>query len=240
MEEAVLAGVSARDLMRVDTEILHLDDPYRSWSTAFNTRRQLFVTDDEGRLRGAVSLHDIKHTLAKPEQPATARDLMVPVRAPQGDRPPAPRRRRPSRSRTSSACRWWEGGRYAASWPSATCSRSTPRKSSAGPPSPPSCRATATRRNSSSCRPTLGAPHRVPRRFAARTLEESAGRRSPAPRPRDPPPPGNGPEERVIPDASTRLEPGDALLLLGPTAAIEALERGEIRQSEAEVHAGID
>jgi Trk K+ transport system NAD-binding subunit len=51
---------------------------------------------------------------------------------------------------------------------------------------------------------------------------------------------GGGIEERVIPGAATVLVAGDAQLLLGPTASIDAIERGELRQSESEVAAGID
>ena len=247
MEEAVLAGVAARDLMRQDTEILRLDDPYRVVVDRFlNTRRQrLFVVDEDGRLRGAVSLHDIKHTLAKPEQPATARELMVPV----------PRALKES-DRLHRAAEAFaqqdferlpvvaEGGVYTG----LLAKRDLLAVYAQEVLGRPALLATFVSADGNASRNYVELPPEfsvrrveVPKRFAARTLAESQWpqttgtrvleilRRS-----------GNGNEERVIPEATTRLELGDALLLLGPTTAIEALERGEIPQSEAEVHAGLD
>jgi CIC family chloride channel protein len=227
MEEAVLAGVSARDLMRPDTETLQLDDPYRRVVDRFlNTRRQrLFVLDGEGRLRGAVSLHDIKHTLAKPEQPATARDLMVPV--------PRALRETDRLHRAAEAFAQQdferlpvvgEAGHYSGLLATFVSSDG------------------AASRNYVELPPDFSVRRvELPQRFVSRTLEESRWPQTTGTRVleilRGG---GTGAEERVIPEARTRLESGDALLLLGPTAAIEALERGEIRQSEAEVRAGID
>jgi CIC family chloride channel protein len=84
MEEAVLAGLSARDLARSDPDVLRPGDDYRRVVERFlKARRQrLFVVGEDGRLLGAISLHDIKHALDAPESlPAVvAHDLMVPVR----------------------------------------------------------------------------------------------------------------------------------------------------------------
>ena len=115
----------------------------------------------DGKLQGAVSLHDIKHALEHPETltAVVAHDLMLPVeqRDPQG-RAAAPRHGdlRPERLRAAAG-----GGRgrraSSACWPSATCWRSMPRRCSGGrrcwPPSSPA----RTRRpaaTTSSSRPT--------------------------------------------------------------------------------------
>ncbi|HKV11223.1 MAG TPA: chloride channel protein, partial [Thermoanaerobaculia bacterium] len=83
MEEAVLAGLKAEDLARPDPQILRPGDNYQTVvDKFFATRRQrLFVVGTDGRLLGAVSLHDIKHVLESPEMltAVVAHDLMVPV-----------------------------------------------------------------------------------------------------------------------------------------------------------------
>lgn len=83
MEEAVLAGLKVEDLARADAQVLAPADPYPSVVELFlHTHRQrLFVVDADRRLLGAVSLHDIKHLLERPETltAVVAHDLMVPV-----------------------------------------------------------------------------------------------------------------------------------------------------------------
>ncbi len=83
MEEAVLAGLKAEDLMRPDPNLLRPGDRYGDVVERFlSTRRQrLFVVDADGRLVGAVSLHDIKSALEQPEllTAVVALDLMAPV-----------------------------------------------------------------------------------------------------------------------------------------------------------------
>ncbi|HVT16604.1 MAG TPA: chloride channel protein [Thermoanaerobaculia bacterium] len=83
MEEAVLAGLKAEDLARPDQEILRAGDDYRKVVDTFlSTRRQrLFVVGQDGKLLGAISLHDIKHVLEHPETltAVLAHDLMLPV-----------------------------------------------------------------------------------------------------------------------------------------------------------------
>lgn len=82
MEEAVLAGLKISDLMRADPDVLTPAAPYASLVERFLEahRQRLFVVAD-GRLLGAVSLHDIKHALLQPERltMVVAHDLMVPV-----------------------------------------------------------------------------------------------------------------------------------------------------------------
>jgi hypothetical protein len=68
---------------------------------------------------------------------------------------------------------------------------------------------------------------RLPQTFGARVIEIK--------RPR----PG-GPPSRVMPAADTRLAAGDELIVIGPTAAMERLERGELAVDEALAHREID
>jgi chloride channel protein, CIC family len=83
MEEAVLAGLKAEDLARPDPDALHPGDDYRKVVETFlsGRRQRLFVVGDDRRLLGAISLHDIKHVLEHPEEmtAVVAHDLMVPV-----------------------------------------------------------------------------------------------------------------------------------------------------------------
>jgi CIC family chloride channel protein len=84
MEEAALAGLSVADLVRDDPETIEATEPFPSLVDRFlATRRQrLFVIDPASqRLLGSVSLHDIKHALADVESlgHVLAHDLMVPV-----------------------------------------------------------------------------------------------------------------------------------------------------------------
>jgi CIC family chloride channel protein len=83
LEEIVLAGLEADDLCRPDTQILRPGDKYSDVVERFFTsrRQRLFVVGADGRLLGAVSLHDIKHALDNPENltAVVAHDLMVPV-----------------------------------------------------------------------------------------------------------------------------------------------------------------
>lgn len=83
MEEAVLAGLKAEDLARIDPDTLRPGDKYGDVVEKFlSTRRErLFVVGDDRKLQGVVSLHDIKHALDSPDGlPAVvAHDLMLPV-----------------------------------------------------------------------------------------------------------------------------------------------------------------
>jgi CIC family chloride channel protein len=83
MEEAALAGLAVADLVRDDPETIAASEPFPSLVDRFlATRRQrLFVVDPAGRLLGSVSLHDIKHALVDVDSlgHVVAHDLMVPV-----------------------------------------------------------------------------------------------------------------------------------------------------------------
>ncbi len=82
LEEAVLAGVTVRDLMRRDPETLRPADDYPTVVDRFFSahRHRLFVVGDERAFRGEVSLHDIKHVLEDPAQltAVLAHDLTTP------------------------------------------------------------------------------------------------------------------------------------------------------------------
>jgi CIC family chloride channel protein len=83
MEEAVLAGLTAENLVRPDPQVLRPGEHYGDVVEKFlSTRRQrLFVVGADGKLLGAVSLHDIKHALDHPQTltAVVAHDLMLPV-----------------------------------------------------------------------------------------------------------------------------------------------------------------
>ena len=83
MEEAVLAGLKAENLMRADPQILRPGDYYGDVVEKFlsSRRQRLFVVGADGKLLGAISLHDIKHALDHPETltAVLAHDLMLPV-----------------------------------------------------------------------------------------------------------------------------------------------------------------
>jgi len=83
MGEAALAGLKAQDLVRADGETL---DPAAGYAEVVERflaarRQRLFVVAPDGKLLGAVSLHDIKHALEEPESlvAVVAHDLMAPV-----------------------------------------------------------------------------------------------------------------------------------------------------------------
>ena len=83
MEEAVLAGLSVEALMEEDPDILRPGDPYGKVVDKFlsTNRERLFVVGTDGKLQGVVSLHDIKHTLESPDTlvAVVAHDLMMPI-----------------------------------------------------------------------------------------------------------------------------------------------------------------
>lgn len=83
MEEAVLASLQAESLLEEDPETLRPEDPYRKVVDRFlsTSRQRLFVVGADGLLKGAVSLHDIKHSLDNPDvlTAVVAHDLMLPV-----------------------------------------------------------------------------------------------------------------------------------------------------------------
>jgi chloride channel protein, CIC family len=242
MEEVALAGLKVADLARPDLDLLKPGDGYRRVVETFlSTRRQrLFVVDGEGRLRGAVSLHDIKHSLDSPEllTAVVAHDLMAPV-PPEGvishesrlhqavavfarsdfERLPVVDARDRFQGvlakRDLLALYAQEVLGRPAMLATFASSRDAEREYVEIPPDfsmemVPAPAALVGK--------TL-AETRLPQLAGVRVIEIK--RRSPSG------------DRRVIPEGGTVLEAGDLLVLLGPTAAVEALRDGQLDQ-EAE------
>jgi chloride channel protein, CIC family len=249
MEEAVLAGVEVKSLMRQDPEVLRPDASYAEVVERFlkSHRQRLFVVDGQGRLEGAVSLHDIKHLLQEPSAVAAvvAHDLATPVdqllhpdtrlhRATEAfaqsdfERLPVVERGSGrflgllSKKDLLAIYSQEVLGRPAmlATFVSAGGAgrdyvELPPDFSLRLVPVPPSL---------------LGrtlAEARLPQRFAVRVIEVK--------RPRT-----GGLAERVMPAADTRLRAGDELIVIGPTAAIDRLAKGDPGVDEALAHREID
>jgi CIC family chloride channel protein len=83
MEEAALAGMEVGQLARHDPDTLRPEDPYRAVVGKFlaGRRQRLFVLGERGQLLGAVTFHDIRHMLEEPDSltAVVAHDLMAPV-----------------------------------------------------------------------------------------------------------------------------------------------------------------
>jgi CIC family chloride channel protein len=82
MEEAALAGLEVETLAREDPETLVPSTPYAAVVDRFlATRRQRLFVVEGGQLLGSISLHDIKHALREVDGLGVvlAHDLMVPV-----------------------------------------------------------------------------------------------------------------------------------------------------------------
>jgi chloride channel protein, CIC family len=247
MEEAVLAGLDVKSLVREDPQVLRPHDPYPRVVELFlaGHRQRLFVVDAEGRLLGAVSLHDIKHVLQDPSSlvAVLAHDLMTPV---ERVLEPDDRLHRAAE----------------------TLSRSDHERLPVVDPRSGAFLGVLSKRDLLSIysQEVLGRPAtlatfvsgestrdyvELPPDFVLRLVEVPpslagttlAGANLPQtlgvrvveikrPRP--------GGYERVIPDGTTVLRAGDALIAIGPTAGLERLERGALAGDEAMAHRGID
>ena len=248
MEEAVLAGLAVRDLMREDVETLRPEDSYRTVVERFlATRRQrLFVVEEGGRLLGAVSLHDIKHALDDPETlgVGAARDLMVPVDVRLRDEERLHRavevfahsdfERLPVVAEDGRLLGLLAKRDLLAVYAQevlgrpallATFVSSADGRGRSYVELPPDFAVRQMALPPELAGKTL-AEARLTQTLGARVLEirRGFGRR----------------EERVLPEAATVFRDGDRVTLLGPTAALEALERGETPVGEAAAHRDID
>ena len=248
MEEAVLAGVEVKSLLRQDPELLHPHDTYATVVERFlaSHRQRLFVVDAEARLLGAVSLHDIKHVLQDPSAltAVVAHDLMTPV-----DRVLHPDTRLHRATEAFSQSDFERlpvvepaSGRFLgllskkdllAIYSQEVLGRpallATFVSASAGRdyvelPPDFALRLVPVPATLFGC--TLAAA-RLPQQFGVRVIELK--------RPR----PG-GPPERLMPTADTVLRGGDELIVIGPTVAIGRLERGELHDDEAMAHTEVD
>ena len=250
MEEAVLAGLKVGDLLRADESTLGAGDSYARVVERFlATRRQrLFVVGEGGRLVGAVSLHDIKHSLEHPERltAVVAHDLMVPVAN------VLTREERLHRAAQVFAHSDFErlpvvetpGGPYAgvlakrdllAVYAQEVLGRPAMLATfvSSGEAEgkrdyvelPPDFALRLVALPAEHAGKTL-AELRLPQRLGVQLLEIKRRKGEEA--------------QRVVPDGLTRLEGGDLLIVLGPTERVEALQQGRWTEDSATAPAGAD
>ncbi|HEX6202841.1 MAG TPA: chloride channel protein [Thermoanaerobaculia bacterium] len=249
MEEAVLAGLEVRDLVRADPDVLSPAASYADVVDHFLTarRQRLFVVAPDGELLGAVNLHDIKHALTEPDRltAVVAHDLMTPpdrvVREDERlhraaeyfahsdfERLPVVgvdgRFRGVLAKRDLLAIYTQEVLGRPAMLATFVSSGEGGRRDYVELPPDFALRAVAVPPG------LVGlslAEARLPQTLGARVLEiQRTG-------------PG-GEDRRVIPDGETRLAAGDRLILLGPEATLDRLETGELALDEADRHAAID
>jgi chloride channel protein, CIC family len=251
MEEAVLAGLKAEALMRPDPQTLRPGESYAEVVKKFlaTPRQRLFVTSDDGKLLGSVSIHDIKYALENPETltAVVALDLMTPVahvihpeerlhtateifarsdseRLPVVDA--AGKLLGVLAKRDLLAVYAQEVvGRPAllTTFVSSEDARA-PRQFVEIPPD-------------FALRLVPVPPHLVGRTLAEARLPQTMGARVMEIRRRRAGDSGSqGGEEPILPEAGTRLEAGDLLLLLGPTGKVEALAEGKVAEEALEQH----
>jgi CIC family chloride channel protein len=248
MEEAVLAGVEVKSLLRQDHTLLRPDDTYARVVELFlaSHRQRLFVVDAHGRLEGAVSLHDIKHMLQEPGSlvAVVAHDLMTPV---ERVLHPDTRLHRATEAFSQSDFERMpvvEHGTdrflgllqkkdvlaiYSQEVLGRPAMLATFVSSSAGRDYvelPPDFALRLVPVPAVLHGMTLAAA-RLPQSAGVRVIELKRNR------------PG-APPERVMPTAQTVLRNGDELIVIGPTAAIARLEQGELLVDEALAHREID
>lgn len=250
MEEAVLAGLKAEDLARPDPDVLHPGDDYRKVVETFlsGRRQRLFVVGDDRRLLGAISLHDIKHLLEHPEAltAVVAHDLMVPVGT------VVTKDERLHRATQLFAQSDYErlpvidaDGRLLG----VLAKRDLMAVYAQEVLGRPSLLATfVSSRESGTSRQYVELPPDfalrmvpVPGDLVGRTLAEARLPQTLGARVIEIKRHGRHGEEQVIPDADTVLESGDLLVLIGPTAHVEALFEGKVPVlDEALAHRQID
>ena len=248
MEEAVLAGVEVKSLMRQDPEVLAPGDPYARVVERFlaSHRQRLFVVDAEGRLIGAVSLHDIKHLLQDPSalEAVVAHDLMTPVPAVLH---PDTRLHRVAEVFAGSDFERLpvverETGRFLGLVSKKDLLAIYSQEVLGRPAMLATFVSQGANKDYVELPPDFAlrlvavppalfgrtlAELRLPQALGVRVIEVKRQR------------PG-APAERVMPAADTVLRSGDALIVIGPTEAMSRLERGELAADEALAHTGID
>jgi CIC family chloride channel protein len=250
MEEAVLAGLQVRDLVRADADTLHPAARYAEVVDRFlTTRRQrLFVVDDDGQLLGTVNLHDIKHALADPERltAVVAHDLMTP-----------PDRVVAEDERLHRAAEYFAGSdfeRLPVVDPEGRLRGLVAKRDLLaiyaqevlGRPAMlatfVSSAAEGARRDYVELPPDFAlraVP--VPLGLVGRTLAEARLPQTMGTRVLEILRTGAaGEEKRVMPGGDTRLVSGDRLILLGPEETLDRLGAGDLLLDEAERHAAID
>lgn len=237
MGEAVLAGLEVDDLIREDPETLAPATRYGDLVERFlaTHRQRLYVLDGERRLLGAVSLHDIKGVLAQPEAlvMVVAHDLMGPVE---------PMLR--ASDRLSHAVEAFSASEYErlpvvdddGRFRGVLAKRDVLAVYAQEVLGRPAMLATfVSSEGSRAARDYVELPPdfavrlvAVPPGLVGKTLAEARLPQTTGVRvlelKRDD---GVGGQRRVIPEAATRLEAGDEMIVLGPTEAIEKLEAGK-------------
>jgi CIC family chloride channel protein len=250
MEEAVLAGLKAEDLARPDPDVLHPGDDYRKVVETFlsGRRQRLFVVEEDRRLLGAISLHDIKHALEHPEAltAVVAHDLMVPVGT------VVSKDERLHRATQLFAQSDYERlpvvdaeGRLLG----VLAKRDLMAVYAQEVLGRPALLATfVSSRDSGASRQYVELPPDfalrmvpVPEELVGRTLAEARLPQTLGARIIEIKRHGRHGEEQVIPDADTVLKSGDLLVLIGPTAQVESLAEGKAPVlDEALAHRQID
>jgi chloride channel protein, CIC family len=249
MEEAVLAGLKAETLVRPDPHVLRPGDHYRDVVEKFlSTRRQrLFVVGEDGKLLGAVSLHDIKHALEHPESltAVVAHDLMTPVeRAIHKDE-------RLHRATELFAHSDFErlpvvdgDGKFLG----VIAKRDLLAVYAQEVLGRPALLTTfVSSQDSQASRQYVEIPPDfalrlvpVPQELVGKTLAEARLPQTLGARVMEIRRRGRLGEEPVLPTAETRLEAGDLLLLLGPAAKVEALAQGKLAEEALAEHQAAD
>ncbi|HXT19407.1 MAG TPA: chloride channel protein, partial [Thermoanaerobaculia bacterium] len=249
MEEAVLAGVEVKSLLRQDPDVLRSNESYAQVVDRFlkTHRQRLFVVDEEGRLEGAVSLHDIKHLLQEPSavSAVVAHDLATPL-----DRVlyPDTRLHRVAEAFAQSDFERLPVVDAEHRFLGVLSKKDLLSIYSQEVLGRPAMLATFVSTGTTGGRDYVELPPdfslrlvpvpaalygrtlaeaNLPQRFGVRIIEIKRGRQG-------------APPSRVMPAAETRLLRGDELIVIGPTAAIERLERGELGVDEALAHAELD
>ena len=246
MEEAVLAGLKAENLARPDLQVLRPGDPYRDVVEKFlsTPRQRLFVVSAEGKLLGAVSLHDIKDALASPETltAVVALDLMLPVEQ------TIRKDERLHRATEIFARSDYErlpvvgaGGEFLG----VLAKRDLLAVYAQEVLGRPALLATfvSSQDEQSGNRQYVEIPPDfalrlvpVPAGLVGKTLAEARLPQTLGARVMEIRRRGSGGEEAIIPEADTRLAAGDLLLLLGPAAKVEALAGGKVAEEALEHH----
>jgi CIC family chloride channel protein len=245
MEEAVLAGLKAENLMRADPQILRPGDYYGDVVEKFlsSRRQRLFVVGADGKLLGAISLHDIKHALDHPETltAVLAHDLMLPVdRVIHKD------------ERMHRATEFFAHSDFErlpvvdgdGTFLGVIAKRDLLAVYAQEVLGRPALLTTfVSSQDSQASRQYVEIPpdfalrlvpvpeHLVGKTLAEARLPQTLGARVMEIRRR-----GKAGEEPVVPTADTRLQAGDLLLLLGPAAKVEALSEGKVAEEALAQH----
>ncbi|MGE0640536.1 MAG: chloride channel protein [Thermoanaerobaculia bacterium] len=237
MEEAVLAGLAVRDLARPDAETLSPSTAYSEIVERFfeSRRNRLFVVDDEGRLAGSVSLHDIKHALRDGEHldVVNAHDLMTPVTATVSA---AERLHRAvealARSNFERLPVIEEDGRFAGVL-SKRDLLAVYAQEVLGRPAVLSTFVSSDQAGAGGHAVELPPDFalrsvEVPQELSGRSLAECALPARMSIRVLEIKRPGSDGDEWIAPGATTVLLPGDSLVVLGPTRSVEELAAGKV------------